>query len=145
MSNQLPLAQETPLKPKYSVTEAYRLGDLNEARSTVIEDLGEWVPEIPFDVFVHRLLPKVAGFDPSATVEALKVAGSLVLDQERDVWSWSAFESEPKDSVYREADAFKPLETVHEQICRKAFPGKIPQPIPNTEYLVWRLHAHEWR
>jgi len=113
----------------------YRLGDLDTAQS-VIEDLGEWVPEIPYDVFVHHLLPKVTGFDPSATVEALKVAGSLILDQERDVWSWSAFKSEPKDSAFCESVAFKPLEIVHEQICRKAFPGKTTQPIPNTEYFV---------
>ena len=63
---------------------------LDKARSTVMEDLDDWVAEIPFDVFVAHLLPNIPGFDPSATVEALKSAGTLTCKQDSNVWSWSA-------------------------------------------------------
>jgi len=62
----------SPLKPEFTSRDAYRLETLDKARSTVIEDLDEWVAEIPFDVFVACLLPKIPGSDPSATVEALR-------------------------------------------------------------------------
>lgn len=103
----------------------------------MIEDLGNWIAEIPFDVFVAHLLPNIPGFDPSATVEALKSAGTLTCKQDSDIWSWSAFQSEPKQSEDRESVAFRPLETVHGQICEKAlFPGETPQPISSAEFFV---------
>ena len=115
----------------------YRLEALDKARSSVIEDLGEWVAEIPFDVFVAHLLPNIAGFDSSATVEALKSTGALTCKRNSDVWSWSAFQSEPKHSEHRESIAFKPLETVHRQICEQAlFPGETSRPIASAEYFA---------
>jgi hypothetical protein len=136
MSKLPPLTNETPLKPKFTTRDAYRLEALDKARSTVIEDLGEWVAEIPFDIFVAHLLPKIAGFDPSAAVEALKRAGALTCKQD-NVWSWSAFESEPKYSELREPGAFKPLETVHGQICTESlFPGETSPPIASTNFFV---------
>jgi hypothetical protein len=126
------------LKPKFTSRDTYRLEALDKAQSTVpIEDLGDWVAEIPFDVFVAHLLPKIAGFDPSATVEALKRAGALACKQDSNVWSWSAFESEPKYSELREPGAFKPLETVHGQICTESlFPGETSPPIASTNFCV---------
>jgi hypothetical protein len=127
----------SPLKPEFTSRDAYRLETFDKARSTVIEDLGEWVAEIPFDVFVAHLLPKIAGFEPSATVEALKRAGALTCKQDNNVWSWSAFESEPKYSGLREPGAFKPLETVHGQICQESlFPGETSPPIASTIFFV---------
>lgn len=113
---------------------------LDKARSTqptVIEDLGEWVAEIPFDVFVDHLLPKIAAFDPSATVEALKGAGSLTCKRGSNAWSWSAFKSEPKHSEHHESVAFAPLEIVHRQICGQAlFSGETSLPTASTEFFV---------
>ena len=127
----------SPLKPEFTSRDAYRLETLDKAGSTVIEDLGKWVAEIPFDVFVPHLLPKTAGFESSAMVEALKKAGALAYKQDSNVWSWSAFESEPKYSGLHDPGASKPLETVHEQICQGSlFPGETSPPIASTNFSI---------
>jgi len=73
------------LKQEFTSSDAYRLKTLDKARSTVIEDLGEWVAKIPFDLFVAHLLPKITGFDPSATVEALKRTGAIACNQDSNI------------------------------------------------------------
>jgi len=130
--------RNTPVVAELTASDAYRVDDLDSvARETVIEDLGEWIPEIPFDIFESHLLPKIAGFDVSCTVKALERSRALKYDPERKVWSWSAFTTEPKHIKGREAVAFKALETVNGQICEHAqFPGGGSQPTAVTTFVV---------
>ena len=70
-------------------------------------------------------------------MEVLRKAGALAYKQDSNVWSWSAFESEPKYSGLRDPGASKPLETVHGQICQGSlFPGETSLPIASTNFSI---------
>jgi hypothetical protein len=101
---------ETPSRPRQYGSNRYLTGVLDEARSIVVEDLGD-IPLFPVDSFIERVLPPAK--EPLLEeVKALLVQRKHINNQKR----WDAFSKTPKQSGKSETNAFKTLPTVFKNI-----------------------------
>jgi hypothetical protein len=95
---------------------------LDDARATIVEDLGE-IPVVSVNFFIQHALPPVE----NSVIQAIKT--SLV--RSKDITNrgrWSCFPKDPKDSSKTETDAFRGLSTVYSKVVHAASPIMKVQP-----------------
>ena len=89
-----------------------KLGSLDNARQTVVDDLGQWIPQIPFKDFLQHLAPPQPDFDVDATINSLRQDPEGILPSG---W-WSGFVNDPKDQKKLEKDVFLPMSNIFNKV-----------------------------
>ena len=69
---------------------SYRFGTLDNAKQTVLEDLGMSIPQITFQDFLEFLAPPQPNFNLDATMESLKKSKFILPSG-----LWSSFDNDP--------------------------------------------------
>jgi len=105
---------ETPSRPRQYGSNQYLSGVLDEARTIVVEDLGD-IPLFPVDSFIERVLPPADEAD-LAQIKDLLVKGKHINKKDR----WSGFNKDPKQSGKSESNAFQALPAVFDNIVEAA-------------------------
>jgi len=110
----IPLTHDSPIRVKSVHSDhAYQSGQLEDARLAVLEDLGSYVPEIPFQTFLDYLAPPLPDFDHDVTMESLKSGSEPALSSSN---RWSKFPKDPKDSQGSEDRVFSPMPEIFTKV-----------------------------
>jgi hypothetical protein len=101
------LIHDSPVRVKnVHSNHAYQSDLLDDARLTVLEDLGSCIPMIPFRAFLDHLAPPQPDFNLNATMQLLKLGSEPVLTS---LNRWTKFPKAPKDSQGSEDGVFGPI------------------------------------
>jgi hypothetical protein len=103
--------KETPTRPRQSFSSRYRAGHLSDARSVVIEDLGD-IPLVSVDFFTSNVLP------PIGDKFLGNIKDSLVAKKHIENNRWSAFPKSPKATGLVETQAFSAFPTMVDHIVQ---------------------------
>jgi hypothetical protein len=133
-SQPVPPCVESPVLLKsVHLNHTYESGILDNARLTVLRDLGSNIPEVPFQTFMHFLAPPRPDFDIEATMEMLKsMPGGILTASGR----WLAFDQERKDQPGWEHMLFEPMSTIFQKvICAIIATSKLSAADCSTDFL----------
>jgi hypothetical protein len=86
---------------------------LENARTAVMEDLGEWIPEVPLSFMLDNIIPPPR-HDVQVVKEVLEKEGCFQRQR------WKTFRKDPADTKYLEDKTFEPLEPLFSQIMSSA-------------------------
>jgi len=106
---------ETPSRPRKSGLAEYRSGSLREARTVVVDDLGD-IPVVPVDFFLKSVLPPV----DKDILKQIKTALIQKAHIKRNRWKY--LPKAPKGSGKAEATSFKGLRDIFTAIAEAASP-----------------------
>ncbi|KAI0916700.1 hypothetical protein AcV5_003114 [Taiwanofungus camphoratus] len=107
---------DTPPLVKYTSTSSYATGSLMNGRRAVLADLGESIPEVPFQFFLVNILPPLrGGINIGNVVEKLQRRKIITRDG-----LWKSLPSRPALSPSFENATFKSLEEISKSICDAA-------------------------
>jgi hypothetical protein len=112
---QIALSHESPVRPKsVHSSHHYQNDSLESARLAVLDDLGSFIPEIPFQTFMEYLAPPQPDFDIDSTIEWLNSASDPTLTLSNQ---WTAFAVVPKDQG-SEDTAFRPIRDIFSNVMK---------------------------
>ncbi|KAF5386289.1 hypothetical protein D9757_008620 [Collybiopsis confluens] len=116
-----PNPKETPLKLRTTDSSAFRGGNLEQRRKTVLDDLDNMIPEVEVDWFFENVLPNpIKGFDALDVVKRLE-EGEVITAS-----GWKAFPLEPMADSRHEDKIFAELRTVFDTVIEATnslYPG----------------------
>jgi hypothetical protein len=101
--------EERPFQPRLPE----RHPCLEDARLAVLQDLGSFVPMIPFHTFLDYLAPPQPEFDFKATMQSLKSGPQPSLTPSN---RWSKFAKAPKESQGSEDGVFSPITEIFAKV-----------------------------
>ena len=112
-SHDLTTQNETPSRPRQSYSSRYRAGHLSDARSVVIEDLGD-IPLVSVEFFTSNVLP------PIRDNILVNIKASLVAKKHIEENRWSGFPQSPKATGLVETQAFSAFPIMVDHIVQTA-------------------------
>ena len=106
------MISESPVRAKVVHSNpSYQSDNLVEARLAVLQDVGSYVPMVPFQIFLDYLAPPQPKFNLTATMRLLK-SWSVLTTASR----WSMFPKAPKDSQDSEDKVFSSLPGIFTEV-----------------------------
>jgi len=113
-SQQTTLSHDSPVRvKKVHSNHAYQSDRLEDARLAVLQDLGSYIPMIPFQTFLNYLAPPQPDFDLYATMQLLKSGSKPVRTSSK---RWPKFAKAPKDSQGSEDEVFSPMPEIFTKV-----------------------------
>jgi len=104
------MSRETPPVAKHTSGEAYRASSLEDARTAVLKDLGDSVPEVPLSFFLEQVAPV-------PLIDSAKVKDKL---KEMDVFTkagrWRGYSKDPSKLSGGETVVFKPFQQAIQRV-----------------------------
>ena len=102
--------QETPVHVNnVQMGFTYQYGCFDNAR---VDDLGMWIPQIPFEDFLQHLAPPQPNFNVDATINSLRQDLKGILPSGR----WSGFVNNPKHQKKLKKDVFSPMSNIFNKV-----------------------------